>query len=40
MLKDKLLYLKSYYGWDKIQQWNDWIEQKLWKEHVSSIIEV
>ena len=37
ILKGKLRYLKAYYGWDKINEWNDWIDRKLWKKFVQDL---
>ncbi|MGB5593697.1 MAG: tRNA 2-selenouridine(34) synthase MnmH [Crocosphaera sp.] len=38
ILKDKLQYLKSRYGWDKINQWYHWIDEKLWRELVEDLL--
>ncbi|MDJ0658086.1 MAG: tRNA 2-selenouridine(34) synthase MnmH [Crocosphaera sp.] len=38
ILKDKLKYLKTYYGWNKVSQWYDWIEGKEWKQLVEDLL--
>ncbi|MDJ0508059.1 MAG: tRNA 2-selenouridine(34) synthase MnmH [Crocosphaera sp.] len=38
ILKDKLQYLKSRYGYQKISQWYDWIDKKAWQELVKDLL--
>ncbi|MGK7954022.1 MAG: tRNA 2-selenouridine(34) synthase MnmH [Crocosphaera sp.] len=38
ILKNKLQYLKTYYGWDKIKQWSNWIDEKKWKELIQDLL--
>jgi tRNA 2-selenouridine synthase len=38
ILKEKLQYLKSRYGWDKISQWYNWIDEKAWRELVQDLL--
>ncbi|MDJ0600213.1 MAG: tRNA 2-selenouridine(34) synthase MnmH [Crocosphaera sp.] len=38
ILKQKLHYLKTYYGWDKLSQWYDWIDKKQWKKLVQDLL--
>ncbi|MDJ0730893.1 MAG: tRNA 2-selenouridine(34) synthase MnmH [Crocosphaera sp.] len=40
ILKNKLRYLKTYYGWNKISQWNSWIDNKSWKELVQDLLVI
>ncbi|ACB50468.1 hypothetical protein cce_1118 [Crocosphaera subtropica ATCC 51142] len=40
ILKNKLQYLKAYYGWEKLSQWYHWIDKKQWKEVVQDLLIV
>ena len=38
ILKDKLQYLKSRYGHEKMSQWSDWIDKKAWQKLVEDLL--
>nr|WP_232826153.1 hypothetical protein [Cyanothece sp. BG0011] len=40
ILKNKLHYLKTYYGWDKLSQWYHWIDNQQWQELVEDLLIV
>ncbi len=40
ILKNKLQYLKAYYGWHKLTQWYHWIDSKQWQELVQDLLIV
>ncbi|MEM8778045.1 MAG: tRNA 2-selenouridine(34) synthase MnmH, partial [Cyanobacteria bacterium P01_G01_bin.49] len=38
LLKEKIQYLRSRYGWEKIRQWFNWIDKKQWQEFIEDLL--